>query len=209
MKKLLNIASLMAALSGVASAAPYVLPSPQPGALTPYDIQPHYGIDAIYTISGDNEAPDLYGVRLSFNLYSSGEDSVRHQFSLNVTPQLGSKDITNADGYKCESDIRVLPFTGGYDLNLEITDKTLFYMGGKAGYALAQTEEKDKDTHVKTKDHCRGFTFSVGAGFKYQPSDAIMLKLGYEFGKMYLEDNAAPDSIYTGHSIILGVSCQF
>lgn len=208
MKKLLTIASLMAALSGVASAAPYVLPSPQPGALTPYDMQPHYELDAVYTISGESNIPDVYGVRLSFNLYNSGEDSVRHQFSLNVTPQMGSDDLMD-DGEAFEVDLKFLPITGGYDLNLEVTDKVLFYMGGKAGYTLAQTELKDKGTGYKDKDNCSGFTFSVGAGLKYQAGDAVMLKLGYEFGKIYLEDNADEDAIYTGHSIILGVSCQF
>ena len=198
----------MAALSGVASAAPYVLPSPQPGALTPYDMQPHYGLDAVYTISGDSEAPDVYGVRLSFNLYNSGEDSVRHQFSLNVTPQIGSDD-TMYEGHDIDVDLKFLPITFGYDLNLEITDKTLFYMGGKAGYTLAQTKFKVKETGDEDKDDCNGFTFSVGAGLKYQASDAVMLKLGYEFGKIYLEDKTDADSIYTGHSIILGVSCQF
>jgi site-specific DNA-cytosine methylase len=45
MKKLLSIAALLGVMSGAASAAPYVMPSNQPGALTPYDIQPVYSVE--------------------------------------------------------------------------------------------------------------------------------------------------------------------
>ncbi len=201
MKKFLTSAAIVAALASVASAAPYVLPSPQPGALTPYDMQPMWGLDAVYTIAGDHDMPDMYGARLSFNLYSSGEDTVRHQFNLNVTPQFGSETI---DGVK--NQLFMVPMTAGYDLNLEITDDVLFYAGGKAGYALTHAVSKF-DGDRETEDD-GGFTFSVGGGLKYQPSDAIMLKAGYEFGRTYV---GSGDSkyIYTGHTILVGASVQF
>lgn len=53
-----------------------------------------------------------------------------------------------------------------------------------------------------------GFTFSVGGGLKYQPSDAIMLKAGYEFGRTYIGSGDSK-SIYTGHTILVGASVQF
>lgn len=208
MKKLFTIASVMAALTGVATAAPYVLPSPQPGALTPYDMQPHYGIDAIYTISGDSDVPDVYGARLSFNLYTSGSDTVRHQFSVNVTPQYGEEDVT-VNGYKVDEDLFMMPITLGYDLNLGLTDSVLVYVGGKAGYALTHNKFKVRELGYKESDDDGGFNFSVGGGLKFQASDAILIKLGYEFGKTYIDTSDDSDSIYTGHSIILGVSCQF
>lgn len=201
MKKFLTSAAIVAALASVASAAPYVMPSPQPGALTPYDMQPMWGLDAVYTIAGDSDMPDTYGARLSFNLYSSGEDTVRHQFSLNATPQYGSDTDM---GLKTE--LFMLPLTAGYDLNLEITDDVLFYAGGKAGYALTHAVEKFDGE--KCTDNDGGFTFSVGAGLKYQASDAIMLKAGYEFGRSYI---GSGDSkyIYTGHTILVGAAVQF
>lgn len=202
MKKFLTSAVIVAALASVASASPYVLPSPQPGALTPYDMQPMWGLDAVYTISGDHDAPDMYGARLSFNLYSSGEDTVRHQFSLNVTPQYGEKDLHPG----VELDTMALPITAGYDLNLEITDDILLYVGGKAGYTFARCEWKGAEG--KDTDNDGGFTFSVGGGLKCQASDAIMLKAGYEFGRTYL-DNGHKDTIYTGHTILVGASVQF
>lgn len=202
MKKFLTSAAIVAALASVASAAPYVMPSPQPGALTPYDIQPMWGLDAVYTIAGDSEDLDMYGARLSFNLYSSGEDSVRHQFSLNATPQYGNDTIEA--GVKAES--FVLPVTFGYDLNLELTDDVLFYAGGKAGWSFAHTELKSDG--AKEDDDDNGFTFSVGAGLKYQASDAIMLKAGYEFGRTYF-GSGDDKTIYTGHTILVGASVQF
>lgn len=202
MKKFLTSAAIVAALASVASAAPYVMPSPQPGALTPYDIQPMWGLDAVYTIAGDSDDVDTYGARLSFNLYSSGEDSVRHQCSLNVTPQYGKDDIAAG----IDAEVFMLPITAGYDLNLEITDDVLFYAGGKAGYAFAHSSVEGGGEKVSDDDS--GFTFSVGAGLKYQASDAIMLKAGYEFGRTYF-GSGNDKAIYTGHSILVGASVQF
>lgn len=201
MKKFLTSAAIVAALASVASAAPYVLPSPAPGALIPYDNQPMWGLDAVYTIAGDSDTPDLYGARLSFNLYTSGEDTVRHQFSLNVTPQGGSEKNDNE-----KTELLMVPFTAGYDLNLEITDDLLFYAGGKAGYALAHATIKDEAG--KDKNHDGGFTYSVGAGLKYQASDAVMLKAGYEFGRSYIGSGDSKYT-YTGHSILVGAAVQF
>lgn len=203
MKKFLTSAAIVAALASVASASPYVLPSPQPGALTPYDMQPMWGLDAVYTFAGDSGTPDVYGARLSFNLYSSGEDTVRHQFSINATPQYGSESY---DLGAQKAEVMMLPITAGYDLNLEITDDILFYVGGKAGYAFTRQELKcdgEKDT-----DNDGGFTFSVGGGLKYQASDAIMLKAGYEFGRTYI-GSGDESGIYTGHTILVGASVQF
>lgn len=201
MKKFLTSAAIVAALTSVASAAPYVLPTPQPGALTPYDMQPMWELDAAYTIAGDRDMPDMYGARLSFNLYSSGEDTVRHQFSLNAMPQFGSE---TTDGLKAE--VFMLPMTAGYDLNLEITDDVLFYAGGKAGYTLAHGTFKFAG--MRDTDDDGGFTFSVGAGLKYQASDAVMLKAGYEFGRTYI-GNGDSKLIYTGHTILVGAAVQF
>lgn len=202
MKKFLTSAAIVAALASVASASPYVLPSPQPGALTPYDNQPMWGLDAVYTISGKTELADVYGARLSFNLYTSGEDTVRHQFSLNATPQYGEEKYS--DG--AEGELFMLPLTAGYDLNLEITDEVLFYAGGKAGYTFAHASVKDG--YFKDTDDDGGFTFSVGTGLKYQASEAIMLKAGYEFGRTYI-GHGDNKFIYTGHSILVGAAVQF
>lgn len=202
MKKFLTSAAIVAALASVASAAPYVLPSPAPGALIPYDNQPMWGLDAVCTLSGDSDMTDVYGARLSFNLYTSGEDTVRHQFSLNATPQYGEEKFSNGAKEK----LFMAPITAGYDLNLAITDDVIFYAGGKAGYAFAHASIEDEIG--KDSDDDGGFTFSVGTGLKYQASDAIMLKAGYEFGRSYI-GHGDNKYIYTGHSILVGASVQF
>ena len=57
MKKLLSILTTLATLAGSASAADYVLPYNQPGALTPVDWQPAYNVEALYAI-GEHDLLD-------------------------------------------------------------------------------------------------------------------------------------------------------
>lgn len=205
MKKVLSIITTLAALAGTASAAPYVLPSPQPGALTPYDMQPHYALDAIYSIADDSEFINMYGVRGSFNLYTSGIDTVRHQFNINVGAMVGH-DNDHYDGVTYKKEAFTLPVTAGYDLNVEVLDDVLLYAGGKAGYSFGEIKVKAFDETYKCSKG--GFTFAVGGGIKIQCSEAVMLKLGYEFGRTYI-DSGNGNINFGQHSIIAGVSVQF
>ncbi len=236
MKKLLSIATLLGALAGAASAAPYVLPSPQPGALTPYDAQPVYAIEGLYGIAQDSDLPDTYGVRGSFNIYSAGEGTFRHQWSINVGALWGSDDLPVA-GYipattdaaqtptdipalknlDAELDLFMLPITFGYTLNISLSDSVMLYVGGKAGAAWTQgelsvsgTTEEGKTVSASEKEDTFGFTYSVGAGLKIQCSDSTYVHAGYEFGRTYLDlDNGSGNFIYGAHTISLGVGCQF
>lgn len=205
MKKVLSLIATLTALAGTASAAPYVLPAPQPGALTPYDMQPHYALDAIYGIADDNDFIDMYGVRGSFNLYSSGADTVRHQFNINVAAMTG-RDTDHVGFATLKTEAYTLPVTAGYDLNVEVCDDVLLYVGGKAGYSFGEIKEK----YMGKTEKCTkgGFTYSVGGGIKVQCSDAVMLKLGYEFGRTYI-DSGHGNINFGLHSIIAGVSVQF
>lgn len=207
MKKVLSLVTTLAVLAGTASAAPYVLPSPQTGALTPYDMQPHYGIDAVYGINDRSAGPNMYGVRGSFNLYSSGADAVRHQFSVNVAGMMGHKHkLCAMDEATVKTRAYTMPITAGYDLNVEVTDGALLYVGGKAGYAFNKvTTRHGYDRNTDSKG---GFTFSVGGGLKFECSDAVMIKVGYEFSRTYV-DTSYTKSSFGLHSIILGTSVQF
>lgn len=198
MKKVLSLVTMLAALAGSASAAPYVLPSPQPGALTAYDVQPVYAVDALYALGDD--VPDTWGVRGSLNLYSDAESSFRHQFSLNVAYMSGDETI---DGVKGEMEL--IPVTLGYDMNIEITDNVMFTLGGKAGYAFGEGEAKDEEEAWKAD--LDGFTFSVGAGIKIQCSDSIYVRAGYEYAKTCTDCNDVDD--VKQHIISVGVGCQF
>ncbi|MBQ4593509.1 MAG: porin family protein [Akkermansia sp.] len=192
MKKLLSTMTLLGALSGAASALPYYTAVPAGGELTPYDAQPVYSIDALYTIGAGDVDLDMWGVRGSFNLYSSGEATFRHQASLNISPQWGDEN---------EADFFALPLTIGYDVNIELTDDVLFYMGAQAGYSWWNA----KDAWGEANEG--GFIWAVGAGLKFQCSDDVYIRTGYEFGRTYLGGEI--DDIYGGHTIMVGVGVTF
>lgn len=199
MKKILLTSGLFAALSMSASAAPYVLPTPQPGALTPYDWQPTYQLEGLYGISSMSDTySDMWGARLSFNLYSNQEATFRHQWSLNAAGMWGDE---TKDGIK--RDQFMLPITLGYDLNIALADDILFYIDGKAGVAIADMTWKRESTGAELKEDKTDFTFLVGAGFKIIASDAIQIKAGYEYQRAYF------DKTLGLHVISLGVGVTF
>ncbi len=208
MKHTLSSLSLLAALAGSVSAVPYVLPSQQPNALTPYDLQPVCGIEALYSIADDSEMPDTYGVRGSFNLYDSGEGAFRHQFNINIAATWGSEEVDYGAQYKEDVDMVLLPVTMGYNLNIALSDKVFLYAGAKAGYAWARTEYSNDAFSDGTDGN--GFTYSAGGGFKVQCSDTTYVHIGYEFGRSYLDYNDNyDDDIYGAHTITFGISTSF
>ncbi|MBQ4613937.1 MAG: porin family protein [Akkermansia sp.] len=211
MKKCLSIITLLGALSGVASAAPYVLPSPQPGALTPYDWQPVYAIEGLYSIADSSDDPDMWGVRGSLNLYSSADSIARHQFNINVGYETGDESYTPDGDINIEVDAYKIPVTVGYDINLALTDSFMLYAGGKAGYAFGDIDVTVDSTTYG--DNAGGFTFSVGGGIKIQCSDAIYVKAGYEFTRTYFGDcnfGGATQNVIMGHHVFsVGIGSQF
>lgn len=200
MKNVLSVATILGMLSGVASAAPYVTPFNVPGATTPYDMQPVYCVEGLYGFAGDSDDPDTWGGRLSFNLYSDGRDTVRQQFTLGVAAMWGDKSYRDEYG-KFDVDMTMVPITAGYYLNIELTDNVLMYLGGRAGYAFC-----DVDFEGESADG-DGFTFSAGAGLKFQCSDDVYVNVGYEFGKTYMKGDM--DYNYAQHIISVGVGFRF
>ncbi len=227
MKTLFSSLTLLGALAGAAAAAPYVLPSPQPGALTPYDVQPVYGIEGFYSIEEGKGLPNTYGVRGSFNLYDSGIGTFRHQFDINVAGAWGSDGVhlpeilpntaARLTDYRADLDLFLLPITMGYNLNIELFDSVMLYMGGKAGYAwshgkiTASGKTNSGLNFSESRSMSKGgFTYSVGGGIKVQCSDSVYVHAGYEFGRSYLDYNLeGKDLIYGAHTIYAGFGCQF
>lgn len=210
MKKLLSTSILLAALAGTASAAPYVLPSNQTGALTPNDVQPVYAIDFQAAFAADSDDPDMYGPRISFNLYNDLNGDFLHQFSLNVAGLWGSEsesviltDGTSLITYDYDVDAFMLPITLGYDLNIHCVDKLYFYVGGKAGISMVKVEVPGFD------DTDWGFTWSVGAGFRYYFSEEIYARIGYEFSRTYVDFEGIGNANIGQHSLLVGVGCRF
>ncbi len=227
MKRFLPIIPLLGALAGTASAAPYVLPSPQYGALTPYDWQPVYALEGLYSFAQHKHMPDTCGLRGSFNLYNRAEGSFRHQFDINVAAAWGNDDVpltrympklaTELLNHRADLDLFLLPCTLGYNLNIELLDELQLYLGGKAGYAWSHGKLKasgtTRDGQHSSFSHSHsdgGFTFSVGGGLKLQCSDVIYVNAGYEFGRSYLNYHLeGGKSTYGTHTIFLGVGRRF
>ena len=198
MKKILSLVTMLGMLSGVAAAAPYVLPKNQPGALTPYDAQPVYSIEGLYAIADDSDDPNTAGVRLNFNLYDNAADTVRHQFKMGIAGMWGSEDYE----YGEDLDLCMVPITAGYEMNIELCDSAQLYMGARAGFAGGRLESGP------FSETTGGFTFSVGGGLKFMCSDAVYVNVGYEFGRTYF-DKGDIDYIMGQHIISVGVGCQF
>ena len=205
MKKVLSTLTILAGLAGVASAAPYVLPENQPGAHTAYDWTPVYSVDALYAIGDENYIPDMWGARLSFNLYSMQRASVRHQFSLNAAYLTGSENL-KGEYRGVKNDMYAIPLTFGYHVHLAVSDEVSFFLGGRVGYSIGQS--KLKTHYVSSKTDTDGFTFGVGGGIQVQCSDSVYVRLGYEFGRTYVDKGSVKDN-YGQHTISLGVGCWF
>lgn len=201
MKKLLPILTIIAALSGSASA--YVPAYYAPGSLTPADWQPTYNVEALYAF-GEHDVPDAWGIRGSFCLYDSGEGAVRHQFSINVASEWGS-DNDRFEGKKIDQDLWMLPVTAGYDLNVGLTDTVFLDLGAKAGWATGNYKESGEFGSDKT--HFNGFTMGVGAGLKFICGERIYVKLGYELNRTFISDNVGVN--INQHVITAGIGTQF
>lgn len=203
MKKVLSILTTLAALAGSASAAGYVLPNYTPGAVIPADWQPTYNIEGMYA-HGEHEMLDTWGVRGSFSLYDSGEDAVRHQFSLNIAAELGSKSKLY-QGYKEETDLWMVPVTAGYDINLGVTDSVYIDFGAKLGWAFGEVEYKYAD--LKDSSDLNGLTMGIGAGLKFLCSERLYVKVGYDFNRTFVKDGE--DFNINQHVFVLGLGTLF
>lgn len=210
MKKVLSLVAILAALAGTASAAPYYLPQPAGGALTPYDIQPVYSLEGVYNFVQD--APDTYGARLNLSLYSSDEGTVRHQFTISAGYEYG-RDTYSMGIYDYKADMERIPVTVGYDINIALTDYLLLDLGAKIGYAEGVAEisysAPEEIAGERVTEHMGGFTYGLGAGIKVQFSESVHVKLGYEFGRTFFKHYGDRSLNINQHSLVVGVGCLF
>lgn len=190
-------------LCGSAAAAPYYLPTPQPGALTPWDWQPTWRVDGLYAIGGSH-TPDTWGFRTGLELYSNGASQIRHQFSVHAAPQWGDDHLLRYED-RVEQDLFHLPLTAGYTLNLGITDEIFLFLGGKAGWAFGHY--KEHTAYYRHSTSYNGFTFAAGGGLKVQCSERLYVQAGYDFGRTYT--NMHHEDTLTQHIIYAGLGWRF
>ena len=186
-----------------AGAAPYYLPTPPAGGLSPYDWQPTYQVEAQYAV-GAKHTPDTWGFRGSLQLYSNGDEQIRHEFGLNLAPQWGSGHCSR-DSWRSSQDLFLMPMTAGYTLNIGLGESTFLYMGGKAGWAVGRYKEHSEVYHESHSFN--GFTFSAGGGLKFQCSERLYVLAGYEFGRTY--SNTRHNDTWGQHIITAGINWRF
>lgn len=203
MKKVLSLLCIMAAMVGSATAAGYVLPSNQPGALTPADIQPTHGMEVLYAW-GQKNVPDAWGVRGCFNLYSSGEGRFIHQFNIKAGVEFGDDDYSIMNE-KIDQELWMVPVTAGYDLNIGLCDNVFLDLGVKVGVATGSYEEKWNGLSA-SESFC-ACTAGAGVGIKVQCSDHLYLKAGYEFNRTFTDSDLGADM--NQHLITAGLEIQF
>ena len=208
MKKILSLVTLLGMMVGTASAAPYYLPQPAGGSLTPYDWQPVYSIEGVYNFVDGDSLPDTYGARLNFSLYNNAVSSVRHQFSISAGYEFGSDTFTE-DDFRFKTELSRIPIALGYDANIVLTDHVMLDLGAKAGYAFGEIE--GKADHESISDSVGGFTFALGAGIKIQCSESIYVKVGYEFSRTFYGKTFDDEfnANYGQHSVVIGVGALF
>lgn len=203
MKKLLSLATLMGMVIGSASAAPYYLPQPAPGELTPYDWQPVYSLEGVYNFSDKDEMPDTAGARLNFSLYSDAVSTVRHQFTVSAGYD-GGKDKREG----CRTTVSRIPVTLGYDANIALTDHVLLDLGGRAGYAWGSAKDRAY-AGDRYDESMGGFLFGLGAGFKIKFSESIYAKVGYEFTRTFYRGCGEKHFSFGQHGIVIGAGALF
>lgn len=200
MKKILTY---LTALCCTAGAAPYYLPQPPGGALTPYDWQPTWRMDMLCAI-GAHHAPDTAGFRTGLELYSNATSPIRHQFGACVGPQWGNSHHI-CRGEHLHEHLCTIPLTLGYTLNLELMKGVFLYLGGKAGWAVGRYTRRG-DTRRESGSH-QGFTFAAGGGFKVQCSERTYFHVGYDFARTY--SNRHHEAILGQHILSTGLEWQF
>lgn len=188
-------------LCSSAVAAPYYLPGPQPGALTPYDWQPTTRLEALYAI-GTSDTPDTWGFRTGIDLYSSGESPVRHEFCVNLAPQWGDGHEHHVEG-RVKQNLFHMPLTVGYDLNLNLFQNVFLFVGGKFGWAFGRYEEEHR--RFRNRDSYNGVTYSLGGGIKIQCSERLYAQAGYEFART----NTHRDKDWNQHVFTAGLGWIF
>ena len=199
------------ALAGIAAAATEETITLQPAPQTACTLQPEFGIEYLYGHADCSDEMDTQGIRASIGTTLNTNSAFSHTFSLNLGYDWGDKaDIVNGDSANLEENKTTI--TLGYDLNYALTDKVTLYVGAKAGYATCELELSRPARNFAAKEDLEGFTYSVGGGVKYQITENVHLKAGYEFNRSYLghigpnkEENYLP----CVHVFSVGVGYKF
>ena len=199
------------ALAGIAAAGTEETITLQPAPQTACTLQPEFSIEYLYGHADCSDEMDTQGIRASIGTTLNTNSAFSHTFSLNLGYDWGDKaDIVNGNSANLEENKTTI--TLGYDLNYALTDKVTLYVGAKAGYATGELELSRPARNFAVKEDLEGFTYSVGGGVKYQITENVHLKVGYEFNRSYfghIGPNNQENYLPCSHVFSVGVGYKF
>ena len=173
--------------------------------------QPEFSLEYLYGHADCSDEMDTQGIRASIGTTLNTNSAFSHTFSLNLGYDWGDKaDIVNGDSANLEENKTTI--TLGYDLNYALTDKVTLYVGAKAGYATGELELSRPARNFAVTEDLEGFTYSVGGGVKYQITENVHLKAGYEFNRSYfghIGPNNQENYLPCLHVFSVGVGYKF
>ena len=170
--------------------------------------QPEFSLEYLHSVTEHNDEIATQGVRANFSVIRNTNSAFSHQFSLSASYEYGDEHV-GVDEFQGEMDETKTTLTLGYDLNYAITDKFKVFVGAKAGYATTDVELKVPAYNLKLTADMEGFTASVGGGVKYQITESINVKAGYEFGRYFMGHYEEENIIFNQHIISVGVGYKF
>ena len=151
-----------------------------------YDSTFGMSIKGAYGWASDDYLPDVAGGFLSLQNYIEG-DQVIHEISL-TAGVLGGSDNVSTSGLQVDSlksRMTAIPVLLGYDLNLSLSDVTMFYVGAKGGISFNDnklTYRWGNESRSVSDDDAK-FTWTVNAGFKFSVGESTDFIVGYEMVK--------------------------
>lgn len=200
------------ALAGIAAAGTEETITLQPAPQTACTWQPEFSLEYLHGYADHKSEVDTDGIRAGFSIYTNTDSKFSHQFSLNLGYEWGD-DSESHDGIIAKLDETKTSLTLGYDLNYALTEKFTVFVGAKAGWSLCDYELSVPHHNFKWEEDMDGFTYSIGAGVKYQITESVHVKAGYEFNRTYYgECGPAEDRrniIPCLHIISVGVGYKF
>ncbi len=181
MKKTLTFLSLMGAMATSAVAGTVAIA--QAPVLPDNGWQPAVAFDAVAAFADQSVNPDLWGGRVTFSMYKSGNDKLTHEVNASVAALTGHSDY-----HGVTLDVDQISFTVGYNLNYRLADKWTAFVGAKVGFTHFGAEVKDDE--FKLDDTDIGFQWSAGTGLKYELRKDVDVVVAYEFRRVYADLDA-------------------
>ena len=170
--------------------------------------QPEFSLEYLHSVTEHNDEIATQGVRANFSVIRNTNSAFSHQFSLSASYEYGDEHV-GVDEFQGEMDETKTTLTLGYDLNYAITDKFSVFVGAKAGYVTTDIDVKAPALNLKVSDKMEGFTYFVGGGVKYQITESINVKAGYEFNRSFMGHQSGNSVIVNANVFSVGVGYQF